>query len=81
MTRFLERALAEAEKLPDLEQDAIAALILEQIAADHAWDEAFPARRTNSLGSRRRCARTSPRGASGPSIGACHCDQRPLVPG
>ena len=34
-------APAEAEKLPDPEQDAIAALILEQIADDHAWDEAF----------------------------------------
>jgi hypothetical protein len=28
-------------KLPDPEQDAIAALIPEQIADDRAWDEAF----------------------------------------
>lgn len=41
MTQLLERAIAEAGKLPDSEQDAIAALILEQIADDRAWDEAF----------------------------------------
>ncbi len=41
MTQLLEHAVAEAQKLPDPAQDAIAALILEQIADDHAWDEAF----------------------------------------
>ena len=41
MTRMLERAIAEANELPDSEQDAIATLILEQIADDRAWDEAF----------------------------------------
>ena len=41
MTQLLERAIAEVGKLPDPEQDAIAALILEQIADDRAWDEAF----------------------------------------
>ena len=41
MTQLLERAVAEAQQLPDPAQDAIAAVILEQIADDHAWDEAF----------------------------------------
>jgi hypothetical protein len=41
MTQRLEQAIRELEKLPEQAQDAIAALILEQIADDHAWDEAF----------------------------------------
>jgi hypothetical protein len=41
MTQLLEQAIAEAEKLPGPAQDAIAALILEHIADDRAWDEAF----------------------------------------
>lgn len=41
MTQLLEQAIAEARKLPEPAQDAIAALILEQIADDRAWDEAF----------------------------------------
>jgi hypothetical protein len=41
MTRLLERAIAEAQKLTEPAQDAIAALILEQIADDRAWDESF----------------------------------------
>ncbi len=41
MTRLLENAIEEARKLPEPEQDAIAALILEQIADDRAWDEKF----------------------------------------
>lgn len=41
MTQLLERAIDEVRKLPAAEQDAIAALILEQIADDRAWDEAF----------------------------------------
>jgi hypothetical protein len=41
MTQLLEWAIAEARKLPGPAQDVIAALILEQIADDHTWDEAF----------------------------------------
>jgi hypothetical protein len=41
MTQLLEHAIAEAQKLSGSAQDSIAALILEQIADDHAWDEAF----------------------------------------
>lgn len=41
MTTLLEKAFAEASHLNEQEQDAIAALILEEIASQHRWDEAF----------------------------------------
>jgi len=43
MTRLLEEALQVLDGLPSSEQDAIAALILEQIQADRQWDAAFGA--------------------------------------
>jgi hypothetical protein len=41
MTQLLEQALAEVRKLPEAEQDAIAALILEELADERRWDETF----------------------------------------
>ncbi len=41
VTVLLDRAVAEARKLPDTEQDAIAALILQEIDDDRRWDEAL----------------------------------------
>ena len=41
MTQLLEQALAEVRKLAEPEQDAIAALILEELADERRWDEAF----------------------------------------
>jgi len=41
MTQLLEQAIGEARKLPDSQQDAIAALILEELADERRWDEAF----------------------------------------
>ncbi|MBX9583530.1 MAG: hypothetical protein K2X87_24780 [Gemmataceae bacterium] len=41
MSALLDRAVAEARKLPDAEQDALAALILDEIEDDRRWDEAF----------------------------------------
>jgi hypothetical protein len=41
MTQLLEQALAELQKLPDADQDAVAALILEELADERQWDEAF----------------------------------------
>jgi hypothetical protein len=41
MTQLLEQALAEVRKLPEPEQDAIAAMILEELADERRWDEAF----------------------------------------
>ena len=39
MSSLLDRAVAEARKLPAAEQDAIAALILEEIEDDRLWEE------------------------------------------
>ena len=39
MSQLLDQAVAEARKLPDAEQDAIAALILQEIEDDRRWDE------------------------------------------
>ncbi|MGH7199318.1 MAG: hypothetical protein ACREJB_01855 [Planctomycetaceae bacterium] len=41
MTQLLEQSLAELEKLSETEQDAIAALILDEIADERRWDDAF----------------------------------------
>jgi hypothetical protein len=49
MTQLLEKALAQVSRLPDPEQDAIASLILDELADDRRWDEAF-ARSQEQLG-------------------------------
>jgi hypothetical protein len=49
MTQLLEQALGEVQKLPDAGQDAIAAIILEEIADERRWDEVF-ARSQEQLG-------------------------------
>ena len=41
MTRLLEEAIAAMSGLPPEEQDAIAILILEEIASEKRWSEAF----------------------------------------
>ena len=41
MTELLEKAFAEASKLPASEQDALAGRILEDLASDRRWDQAF----------------------------------------
>lgn len=41
MSALLDQAVAKARSLPDAEQDAIAALILEEIEDDRRWDESF----------------------------------------
>ena len=41
MTKLLERAFAEAAKLPDPEQDELAKRLLMELADDQAWDRAF----------------------------------------
>jgi hypothetical protein len=41
MTQLLQQALAEVQKLPQPEQDAIAAMILEELADERRWDDAF----------------------------------------
>lgn len=41
MTQALERAFAEAAKLPDTEQDAIAAWLMEELESERRWTESF----------------------------------------
>ncbi len=41
MSALLERAFAEASKLPEAEQDALASWILEELKAERRWTEVF----------------------------------------
>ncbi len=41
MTQLLEQAIAEVQKRPPAEQDAMAALILDELADEQRWNEAF----------------------------------------
>jgi hypothetical protein len=41
MTKSLEQAFAEASKLPEDQQEAIANLLLEELASERRWSEAF----------------------------------------
>jgi hypothetical protein len=41
MNTLLEKALAEVARLHEAEQEAIATLILDEIAAERGWDERF----------------------------------------
>ena len=41
MSQLLDHAVAEVRKLADADQDAIAALILQEIEDDRQWDEAL----------------------------------------
>ncbi len=41
MTELLEQAIAKLKNLPANEQDAIAAIILEELEDERGWNEAF----------------------------------------
>lgn len=41
MTRLLEKVLEEVAKLPASEQDAVAAILLEELASEQRWAESF----------------------------------------
>ena len=41
MTDLLEKALREVNKLPPSEQDAVAAILLQELAAEQRWAESF----------------------------------------
>ena len=40
MTQLLEKAFAEASKLPDDIQDSLATLMLEELESEQRWDQA-----------------------------------------
>lgn len=41
MTQLLEQALSEVAKLPASEQDAVAALVIEELASERRWSSSF----------------------------------------
>jgi len=41
MTQLLQKALNEVAKLPASEQDAVAAILLEDLASEQRWSESF----------------------------------------
>lgn len=41
MTKLLEKAFEAATQLPPEQQDAVAAIILDEISSEQRWDEAF----------------------------------------
>ena len=41
MSQLLDQAVVEARKLSDVEQDAIAAIILEEIRDDQRWEKSL----------------------------------------
>ena len=41
MSKLLERAIEEAHKLPERDQEAIGALLLAEIESERKWDELF----------------------------------------
>jgi hypothetical protein len=41
MTKLLKRAFDEASKLPEEEQDALARILLEELASEQRWMELF----------------------------------------
>jgi hypothetical protein len=41
MTYLLEKALSEVAKLPPSEQDALAAILLEELESERKWAELF----------------------------------------
>ncbi len=40
-TQLLERAFAQAAKLPERDQEALATLLMEEMESEKKWDEAF----------------------------------------
>jgi hypothetical protein len=41
MTQLLEKALREVSKLPPSDQDAVAVIVLEELASEQKWAELF----------------------------------------
>jgi len=49
MGRLLTRAIEEAQKLPDDEQEAIGAWLLAEIESERRWDDLFSRRPSETL--------------------------------
>lgn len=46
MTELLQKAISEVSKLAPAQQDALASLLLDELASEHQWDLAFAASAT-----------------------------------
>lgn len=56
MTTLLKKAFAQAEQLPEWEQDALAAFILEEISASQQWNQVNQKKAMQTSGDRLRAA-------------------------
>ena len=41
MTQLLEKTLSQVAKLPASEQDAVAAIVMEELASEQRWTDSF----------------------------------------
>jgi hypothetical protein len=41
MTKLLQRAFDEASKLPEIEQDELGRILLDELSAERRWEELF----------------------------------------
>ena len=41
MTRLLKKAINAVERLPESDQDAVAAIVLEELASEKRWTDLF----------------------------------------
>ena len=41
MTELLQKAFAEASRLPEKDQDTLARMLLDDLASEERWEEAF----------------------------------------
>ncbi len=41
MTQLLEKVFAQVEKLPEVEQNALAKWLLKELSSEKSWDKAF----------------------------------------
>ena len=41
MTKLLEQAIERVSKLPASDQDAVATMVLEELASEHRWGNSF----------------------------------------
>ena len=68
MNKLLERAITELAVLPDDKQEAMASLILEEMAAERGWDERFARSEHKLADLARRAKEQHARGESTPLI-------------
>ncbi|CAA6603522.1 conserved hypothetical protein [Rhodospirillaceae bacterium LM-1] len=66
MNKMLERAIAQATRLPEDEQETLASLMLEEMASEKAWDESFAKSETMLAAMARRAKERHAKGETTP---------------